>query len=153
MSDVLRFHVLGVPKPQGSKRGFVVQAKGGKARAVIVDSNKQPLQDWRADVTHTVRRVLDEHAVWQPLTGPVTVRLVFALPRPARAPKNRRVWPSGRVGDVDKLARSVLDSLTDAGVWLDDAQVVDLHVVKDYPGPEIGQTVPGVRIDVGRVTD
>ncbi len=157
---VLSVHVVGTPKPQGSKRAFVVKGKGsGKARAVVVDSAKAPLKDWRADVTHTVRRVLTEIGYvpdaedWQPLTGPLAVRLVFALPRPASAPKTRRVWPAGRVGDVDKLARSVLDSLTDAGVWHDDAQVVDLHVVKDYPGPDIGQHVPGVRITVYRVAD
>lgn len=168
MSDVLlRVHVVGTPKPQGSKRAFVVKGKGGgKARAVVVDSAKAPLKDWRGDVTAAVRRALTEQIVassgyvpptdaiaWQPITGPVAVRLVFALPRPASAPKTRRVWPSGRVGDVDKLARSVLDSLTDAGVWHDDAQVVDLHVVKDYPGPDVGQHVPGVRITVSRVAD
>ena len=37
--------------------------------------------------------------------------------------------------------------------WRDDAQVVDLHVVKDYPGPAVAQTVPGVLITVHRVTD
>lgn len=156
---VLAVHVSGTPKPQGSKRGFVVPGKdGGKARAVVVDSNKRPLRDWRGDVTAAVQREMQATEDlapdgWQPLAGPLAVRLVFALPRPASAPKTRRVWPSGRVGDVDKLARSVLDSLTDAGVWRDDAQVVDLHVVKDYPGPAVAQTVPGVLITVHRVTD
>jgi len=165
---VLTVHVVGTPKPQGSKRGFVVPGRdGGKARAVVVDTAKAPLKDWRGSVTVAVQRAITEQVVenhpgldptsdavcWQPLAGPLAVRLVFALPRPASAPKTRRVWPSGRVGDVDKLARSVLDSLTDAGVWLDDAQVVDLHVVKDYPGPDIGQHVPGVRITVHRVGD
>jgi Holliday junction resolvase RusA-like endonuclease len=40
-----------------------------------------------------------------------------------------------------------------AGVWKDDAQVVDLHTSKHYPSPELGQHVPGVRITVRRVTD
>lgn len=158
---VLTIHVVGTPKPQGSKRGFVIPGKGGaKARAVVVDTAKAPLRDWRGSVTVAAQTAMDvvpgdgdpAHQPWR-LTGPLAVRLVFALPRPASAPKTRRVWPSGRVGDVDKLARSVLDSLTDAGVWHDDAQVVDLQVVKDYPGPDIGQHVPGVRITVWRVVD
>lgn len=147
---MLTVHVVGTPKPQGSKRAFVVKGKDGKNRAVVVDAAKRPLKDWRGDVTAAVQRAMGDA---EQIVGPVAVRLVFALPRPASAPKNRRVWPSGRVGDVDKLARSVLDSLTDAGVWHDDAQVVELHVVKDYPGPDIAQHVPGVRITVHRVVD
>lgn len=148
---VLAAHIVGTPKPQGSKRAFVVKGKGGgKARAVVVDSDKAPLRDWRTDVVLGVQRAMSDA---EQVVGPVAVRLVFALPRPASAPKTRRTWPSGRVGDVDKLARAVLDAMTDAGVWHDDAQVVDLHVVKDYPGAHIGQHVPGVRITVSRVVD
>jgi len=147
---VLAVHVVGTPKPQGSKRAFVVKKKGQKARAIVVDDAKGPLQDWRASVTQAALTALNGQA---PAVGPLAVRLVFALPRPASAPKGRRVWPVGRVGDVDKLARSVLDSLTDAGVWRDDCQVIDLRVVKDYPGPDIGQHIPGVRITVHHLGD
>lgn len=154
---VLALHVVGTPKPQGSKRSFVVKRKGANVadgakafRGVVVDSDKEPLKDWRADVTTAAVRA---YGPQPPTLGPLRVRLVFALPRPGSAPKNRRVWPSGRVGDVDKLARAVLDSLEAAGVMKDDAQVVDLRVMKDYPGPDIGQHVPGVRITVERVGD
>lgn len=156
---VLSLHVVGTPKPQGSKRAFVVPAKGDrKARAIVVDADsagkgrgRGAHADWRGAVTGAALTAMGDEPLR--LAGPLAVRLVFALPRPASAPKTRRVWPSGRVGDVDKLARSVLDSLTDAGVWRDDAQVVDLHVLKDYPGPDVGQHVPGVRITVTRVGD
>ncbi|MFG1411443.1 RusA family crossover junction endodeoxyribonuclease [Xanthobacter sp. VTT E-85241] len=38
-------------------------------------------------------------------------------------------WP---VGDVDNLAKSVLDAMTQAGCWRDDRQVVRLSVAKGY---------------------
>lgn len=164
---VLTVHIVGTPKPQGSKRAFVVPGKGDrKARAIIVDDasagkgkGRGAHADWRGSVTVAAQRAMgltdDDADAFEPLrlAGPLAVRLVFALPRPSSAPKTRRTWPSGRVGDVDKLARSVLDALSDAGVWLDDAQVVELTAVKDYPGPDIGQHVPGVRITVHRVGD
>ena len=147
--SVLSVHVVGTPKPQGSKRAFVVPGKGDrKARAVVVDSDKGPLKDWRGDVTAAVRDAYGADRA--PTLGPLAVRLVFALPRPASS-RAAVLWPFGRVGDVDKLARSVLDSLEAAGVMKDDAQVCDLRVVKRYPGPDIGQHVPGVRITVHRL--
>lgn len=146
---VLSVHVVGTPKQQGSKRGFVVAGKdGGKARAVIVDDNKKPLKDWRTDVVVGVQRVIGESPAGTfPLVGPVAVRLVFAMPRPARP---KFLWPAVKP-DIDKLERAVLDAMTDAGAWKDDALVVDLHTSKHYPGPDIGQHVPGVRITVHRV--
>lgn len=69
--------------------------------------------------------------------GPVTVTLMFALPV-----KDTTV---GRPGDVDKLARNVLDALTRAQVYVDDVQVVTLLAMKvpvDESSPQ------GVRIRV-----
>ena len=43
-------------------------------------------------------------------------------------------------GDIDKLARAVLDGVSDARVWLDDAQVVSLSAAKSY-GVEPGCAV------------
>jgi Holliday junction resolvase RusA-like endonuclease len=160
---VLTVHVVGTPKPQGSKRAFVVPGKGDrKARAIVVDADsaghgkgRGPHADWRTAVTTAARSamVCDCGTEALLLTGPLTVRAVFALPRPSSAPKTRRTWPAGRVGDIDKLARTVLDAFTDAGVWRDDSQVVHLDASKDYPGPDISQPVPGVRVTVYRVTE
>ncbi len=154
---LLAVHVVGTPKQQGSKRSFVVPLKGAdpasgrKAfRGVIVDDNKKPLKDWRTDVVVRVQDALTEASgVSWPLVGPVAVRLIFAMPKPARP---KWPWPAVKP-DVDKLERAVLDAMTDAGVWKDDAQVVDLHSSKHYPGPAVAQTVPGVLITVHRVTD
>jgi Holliday junction resolvase RusA-like endonuclease len=44
-----------------------------------------------------------------------------------------RTYPSV-YPDVDKLVRSTMDGLTDAGIWRDDALVVDLTVQERYVG-------------------
>lgn len=37
-----------------------------------------------------------------------------------------------KVGDTDNCAKSVLDALTKAGVWQEDKQTDELHVLKRY---------------------
>jgi Holliday junction resolvase RusA-like endonuclease len=148
----LVFTVVAVPKPQGSKRGFVVQGKNdAKPRAIVVDSDKQPLKDFREAVRSTAVEAKPEG--FEAFEGPLTVVLAFALRKPKVAERGPRRWPIGKTaGDVDKLTRSVLDALTDAAVFGDDGQVVRLVVEKDYPGTkECGyQASPGVRVLVER---
>ncbi|KAK2701934.1 hypothetical protein QYM36_019435 [Artemia franciscana] len=127
------FDAVGKPEPQGSKTGFV---RGG--RAVIVDKNPAALKSWRAEVARAAE------AAWcygAPVDGPVRVRAVFVLPRGASV---KRELPSVRP-DLDKLARALLDGITDAGcVWGDDAQVVRLDVSKVYGD------APGAHVRVSR---
>lgn len=146
---LLSVHVAGTPRPQGSKRGFVVQGRGSKPRAIVVDDNKASLRDWRSDVIGAVRQAWHALGERPALTGPVGVRLVFALPRPAKP----KWWaPAVKGADLDKLERTILDALEIAGVLVDDAQVCDLASVKRYPGPAVALTVPGVLITVSALT-
>jgi crossover junction endodeoxyribonuclease RusA len=78
--------------------------------------------------------------------------MVFTLPKPASAPKRRTTWPM-RTPDLSKLARSTEDALTDAGIWRDDARVVEYGLLaKRYPGEGRGALeAPGVWIEIERM--
>ena len=116
----LAFQVFGDPVPQGSKRAFVV-----KNRAVVVDDNKATLRSWRSQIVDAARAELNGEA---PDLGAVRVTLMFFL----RQPKRPKAPVPITKPDVDKLARAILDGLTDAGVIRDDAQVTTLTARKRY---------------------
>ncbi len=120
--EVATFWVAGIPQPQGSKTAFVV-----KGRAVIVDKNPALLKPWRAAIAKAARDAFVSESV--PIEGPVVVHAEFRFVRPKSV---KREFPSVRP-DVDKLARALLDGITDAGnVWGDDSQVVTLRGQKVY---------------------
>ncbi|MER7063946.1 RusA family crossover junction endodeoxyribonuclease [Streptomyces albidoflavus] len=129
-APLLTITVKGDPITQGSK----TRTRNGGMR----ETNAAKLKPWRERVTDAARDQLvagqiggvDIHR--PPLKGPVRVEITFTLA--ARATKTRPAWPfKQRSGDVDKLTRAIFDSLTDAGVWLDDAQVVEVTARKVYP--------------------
>jgi Holliday junction resolvase RusA-like endonuclease len=140
----VHFTVCGTPATQGSKRAFVT--RGAAPRAVLVDNNPGKLRPWRDAVRYAAAEAM---AGRPPLEGPVIVRIVFAIARPKSHPKTRRTWPTGKLaGDVDKLVRAVFDALTDAGVFGDDSQVVQVAAFKDFAGfgPAEDMTAPGADI-------
>lgn len=132
--EPIRFSVYGLAETQGSKN-----ARTNGTRAWVVDGSAKKAkrhETWRAAVADAARS-------WQETNGQpgliadvaVVVHLAFWLPKPASAPRRRRVWPiKARSGDVDKLARSVLDSLTHT-IVADDSQVTVLIVTKDFGDP------------------
>jgi crossover junction endodeoxyribonuclease RusA len=134
--------VYGIPAPQGSKK-FVGLAKSG--RGILVESSKK-VRPWRQDVKAAA---IDARAGAEPIDAPVRVRMVFTMPKPASAPKRKRTFPC-RMPDLSKLARSTEDALTEAGVWRDDARVVEYNrLAKVYPGEDVESLdIPGVRIEI-----
>ena len=69
------------------------------------------------------------------LMCPVKVRILFVRPRaikynPAKHPDGM-IWCPHRP-DVDNNAKVILDALTEAHLWHDDAQVVSLTIEKAY---------------------
>lgn len=136
--------VYGNPAPQGSKSFKGIH--GGKA--VLSESSKK-VKPWRMDVKAAAEAVCAATAGFTTLDGPLLVSMVFTMPKPASAPKTRRTWPD-RMPDVSKLARSTEDALSDAGLWVDDARVVEYsRLAKVFPGEDVhALDRPGVRITV-----
>lgn len=120
-----RIVVYGSPAPQGSKK-FVGMAGG---HGQMVESSKK-VKPWRQDVKDAA---LKARAGAAPLDCPLRVSMIFTVPKPSSAPKMRRTFPM-RKPDVSKLARSTEDALTDAGIWIDDARVVEYaRLAKVFP--------------------
>jgi Holliday junction resolvase RusA-like endonuclease len=132
MSGELVVTVTGRPAPQGSKR----HVGGGR----MVESSAA-VGPWR----DAIRAEASAAAVRQRWVTParaVSLYVVFTLPRPAGHYRTGRYadllrpnappYPETRP-DLDKLIRSTLDALTDAGVITDDGLVVAIEAVKAYP--------------------
>jgi Holliday junction resolvase RusA-like endonuclease len=137
---ILVFNVLGVPAPAGSKRGFVVNG-----RAVLVNDNKPTQKAWRQAVSSSAYEARTT-AGFETLTGPVSLQVEFFLPRPKSAKKTAK-WKATKP-DIDKLLRSTLDGLTDAGIFRDDALVVELSTTKVMVGGDDEFDGPGAYIIV-----
>jgi len=129
---MFQIFIEGNPRPQGSKKAF---ARG--KTIVLVEANKD-LPAWREHMTQMLQ--LKQLEETQPFTTAVNVALTFWLERPKSV---KRQYPTGTY-DIDKLTRAVLDSVTKAGVWRDDSDVVDLSVRKTYADNH----APGVLISI-----
>jgi len=128
--------VYGRPAPKGSLR---VVGRGPN-RNVIEDN--PDTEAWRALVARAGRAWYRAGLLDAPIVDPVALFVTVTLERPTTVSQRSRPWPHKRSpghGDADKLARTILDGLQDAKVYADDAQVVELTIVKAYPD------TPGVR--------
>ena len=125
-------YVPGKAEPQGSKKAFVING-----RAVLVDASGGN-KAWRKLVTEAIR----SHNDYIRLPGPVNVSLAFFMQRA----KSNKTALMAQKPDIDKLARSVLDAMTDAEIIEDDSRVIYLTISKrwnDQPNE-----LPGVMIHV-----
>lgn len=146
----MRIVAYGTPAPQGSKRTMRNQHTG---KLATID-NSPNLAPWRQDVKHAAEAVLEDLGRPSPFQGAVVVRMVFSVQRPVSATRSKRPFPSV-YPDLSKLCRSTEDALTAAGVWRDDALVVEYtRLAKVYcnEDPEALDR-PGVLILVGELVD
>jgi crossover junction endodeoxyribonuclease RusA len=159
----LRIAVRGLPAPQGSKRSY------GHGQMVESSKNVKP---WRADVRDAAEKIVgcdcpeDCGALrpGYPLDGPLVASMVFTFARPKshyRTGRNAHLLrdnaparPQG-APDLSKLIRSTEDALTSAGVWKDDARVVEYRrAAKVWAGGDPDALdVSGAVIRIWRLAD
>ena len=149
MEQELRIEARGMrPAPKGSYR-FV------RGHAIPMSKRERP---WRAMVKAAAKAAMVDKGCCQ-VEKPDCVAVCIAFR--VKAPK-RLIEKAGTVSpfaapanppDIDKLARCVLDALTDAGVWCDDAQVCELHCTKRYvpTAEEEGAVITVIQDTAGNV--
>jgi crossover junction endodeoxyribonuclease RusA len=127
----MKIIVYGRPAPQGSKKFVGVVA--GRGRMV---ENSPHVGTWREDVRQACVKAIEETPSFVRYDEPLSVGMVFTMAKPKSAPKTRRTYP-GKMPDLSKLIRSTEDAITSAGVWRDDALVVEyFRAAKVYPGED-----------------
>lgn len=108
--------VMGKPIPQPRHRATV---RGGFVKMYLPSDH--PVQAYKKAIIDEARRVK-----LPMIEGPVRLDILFSFcKKPCRGRQFRISKP-----DLDNLEKAVMDALTDAGVWSDDAQVVEKHTVK-----------------------
>ncbi len=125
---MIAFHLPVVPVGQMRARARTVKP----GLATVYTHSKQ-----RARQGELIRH-LKPHVPSAPLAGPLEIEIVCYLPVPKSWTKANctsalmgHIRPDKKP-DADNLAKHLLDAMTAAGFWLDDAQVVELSVKKYY---------------------
>ena len=151
-APLITITAYGLPAPQGSKRHV--------GRGVMVESSKN-VKPWREAVKAAA---LDtQHPGWLLLDEPLAVEMVFTFARPRghyRTGRNAHLLRENAptrpatLPDLSKLVRSTEDALTDAGIWRDDARVVECTARKVYPGEDdLALPTPSAVIRVWRLAE
>lgn len=121
MEDELILDVFcpGRPVPQGS----LAQGRGGH----LYWSNTKTLRPWRKAMTEIIQAFMPRD-MGDGYDDGVRVVLRFYHKRPVSVTRKHKIT----AGDLDKLTRAALDSLTDSKIITDDSRVVALECTKEY---------------------
>lgn len=146
--EVIDITVEGEPYPQGS----MVAGLTRQGRPYVRYTNNKNFRGWRNTVTEAVEEFME---LWdlEQLTGKVAISVYFYFERPkSHLLKSGKLSAAGRKQpypkkDLDKLIRSINDSVTDAGLWSDDSQVVVIESSKRWADWS------GVRLQVSTVNE
>lgn len=141
---MIEFEVLGTPASKGSSRPML-NRKTGKAFTFAGGSKaaERKLAAWDPAVREAALAVVGVREAPPFVDTPMAVEITFRLARPAghwgkgknagKLSPSAPAFPRGKP-DIDKLARSTLDSLTGV-VFDDDSRVVVLVLHKVYAAP------------------
>lgn len=95
-------------------------------------------REWEEHVESWVRRQLydlshagDSQLLTLPFQGRVVLALRFNVTRPASYPKSVTLPLKAR-GDIDNMAKSVIDGIQNANVFANDRLVTDLNCIRRY---------------------
>lgn len=131
-----QFRVHGIPKPQPRPRAF---QRNGMTRVFTAGT----AEAWKSDVAAAARGA---NCLGLFPAGAVALSIIFLMPRPKSHFRTsgaiKPTAPSYHTSkpDMDNLAKSTMDCLSQIGVWTDDAQVCQLTLIKMYdhqPGAQI----------------
>ena len=113
----------GLPKGTAQQKGEAIRYKNGKP--YIQHFKKNTVDAARTEFVYR----LNQHSPKMPSDQPIRlfVWVCFDV-------KDKALWGKYKTTrpDCDNYVKELKDAMTDAGFWLDDAQVVDLRVVKTY---------------------
>lgn len=119
-----KFDVLGIPKPQGSKKAF-----SANGRAMLKESGGLSHAAWRNAVAEAAQREASSHPD-TPHQGPLVVSITYRFPMPLSRPKLIRnigiAWKTTSP-DIDKLDRCINDGLMAGGLIKDDATICVMY--------------------------
>lgn len=141
-----RFTVPGIVRAE-SKKQRPLKLPDGRVVNMGPRTDDKPQVNYKAQVA-----LFAKQAIPEPLTGPVALELHATRPRPASYPKrptaqNWTKWADmAKRRDLDNVAKLVCDALTGAA-YVDDKQIVDLHVTRGFGGNELAVTVREVTPD------
>jgi Holliday junction resolvase RusA-like endonuclease len=141
MKEYCTIRVNGDPKPQPRPRAFARNMGGGKFAARVYDAGTA--EGWKGQIALAAK----SHLPATPLEMPLMVSLYFFLARPKSHYTGKGNLkpssPSQPVNkmDCDNLAKSVLDALTQLGMWRDDGQITQLVISKSFTTSAAGVTI------------
>lgn len=146
----LSLFIPGDPIPKGRPRTRVVTPKGGGRPFANIYTDPRT-EEYEGHVADCARRQLvelgerdDGQELALPFRGRVLVTLRFFVRRPASYPKSVTLPLKAR-GDIDNMAKSVLDGLQNAGLFANDRLITDLSCSRRYATEEHPE---GVEVDL-----